>query len=370
MVSRLDSLDHQQHLRVTMAEDANSGLPAAVTAVPRVRHVVMDTAGLGQKETIAAWQESIGVLYDVRLRNKADRFSFGADAFHLGEIVLTGYRCVAHSFDRTRARIGRDGLDHLTLQLCLAGSHGRRDGGSGDQANPGDFFIADLAQAQATATTGNFDSLNLTIPRRLMAPLLRAPDEQNLRRIRGDAPLAALLRSHLNGLYAAAGTMSLDEAEAIVRPTIELAAAAINASVTEENAAAVQIALTGQISRYIDGRILDPALTSESIAAAFGISTRKLYYLFEAHGGVASYVTRGRLQQARQMLADPAQQGRSIADIAELHGFAYRTNFVRAFRKLFGVTPREVRAHAAEGRRMRDHPGDDTTMWHWIRQLK
>ncbi|CAA0109019.1 Transcriptional activator NphR [Starkeya nomas] len=353
-----------------MAEGANSNPTAAMTAASRVRHVVMDTRGLGQKEAVAAWQESIGVLYDVRQRSKGDPFSFSADAFHLGEIVLTGYRCVAHSFDRTRARIGRDGLDHITLQLCLRGGHGRRDGGSADQANPGDFFIADLAQAQATATTAEFDSLNLTIPRRLLAPLLKAPDEQNLRRIRGDAPLAALLRNHLGGLYAGAGRMSPEEAEAIVQPTIELAAAALNASVAEENAAAVQLALTGQIGRYIDERLLDPALASEEIAAAFGISTRKLYYLFEAHGGVASYVTRGRLQRARKMLADPAQQGRSIADIAELHGFAYRTNFVRAFRKLFGITPREVRAHAAEGRRMRDDPGGDTTMWHWIRQLR
>lgn len=200
--------------------------------------------------------------------------------------------------------------------------------------------------------------------------MLRAPDEQNLRLIRGDAPLAALLRNHLSGVHAGAGDMSLDEAETIVRPTIELAAAALNAAVTEENAAAVQLALTGQIARYIDERILDPSLTGEALAATFGISTRKLYCLFEAHGGVASYITRGRLQQARQMLADPAQQSRSIADIAELHGFAYRTNFVRAFRKLFGVTPREVRAHAAEGRRLLEHPGDDTTMWHWIRQLK
>lgn len=353
-----------------MMEGASAGSPAAVTTVPRVRHVVMDTAGLTQKEAIAAWQESVGVLYDVRLRNKTDRFSFGADAFHLGDIVLTGYRCVAHSFDRTPARIGRDGLDHVTLQLCVKGSHGRREGGSHDRADPGDFIIADLAQAQATATTADFDSLNLTIPRRLLAPLLRAPDEQNLRLIRGNAPLAALLRNHLSSLYAGAGNMSLDEAETIVRPTIELAAAALNAAVTEENAAAVQLALTGQIARYIDERLLDPSLTGEALAATFGISTRKLYYLFEAHGGVASYITRGRLQQARQMLADPAQQSRSIADIAELHGFAYRTNFVRAFRKLFGVTPREVRAHAAEGRRPLAYPGDDTTMWHWIRQLR
>lgn len=352
-----------------MAERIEFEPSVAATAAPRIRHVAMNTEGLGQAEAIAAWQESIGLLYDVRLRNSADRFHFHADAFHLGEIVLTGYQCAAHSFDRSRARIGRDGLDHITLQVCTRGSHGRRDGGSADQARPGDLLVADLAQPQATAAS-DFDSLNLTIPRRLLAPLLKAPDEQNLRLISGSAPLAALLRNHLQGLYLGAARMSCDEAVAIVHPTVELAAAALNAAVSEESVASVRLALTRQIGRYIDEQIASPGLTIEAIAAAFGISTRKLHYLFEPHGGVSSYVTRARLHRARALLADPAQQGRSIAEIAESCGFAYRTNFVRAFRKRFGVTPREVRAHAAEGRRMHGRPSGETTMWHWIRQLR
>lgn len=352
-----------------MTEPVDLDPPEAAISASRVLHVAMNTEGLAPKEAIALWQDSIGVFYDVRLRNNAERFHFQADAFHLGEIVLTRYQCVAHSFDRSRARISRDGLDHITIQVCTSGSHGKRDGGPGDQARAGDVLVADLAQAQATAAS-DFESLNLTIPRRLLAPLLKAPDEHNLRLIPGKAPLAALLRNHLQGLYLGAAGMSRDDADAIVRPTIELAAAALNASVTEESVASIRLALTRQISRYIDEHIADPALTIETVAAAFGISTRKLHYLFETHGGVSSYVTRGRLHRARAMLADPAQQGRSIAEVAESCGFAYRTNFVRAFRKLFGITPREVRSHAAEGRRLLGQHGEGTTMWHWIRQLK
>lgn len=352
-----------------MVENADFESSAVAPPAPRIRHVAMTTKDLAEKKAIEVWQESIGVLYDVRLRNGAERFHFQADAYHLGEIVLTGYQCVAHSFDRSRARIGRDGLDHITLQVCNRGSHGKRDGGSGGQAKPGDLLIADLAQAQATGAS-DFDSLNLTIPRRLLAPLLKAPDEHNLRLIPGSAPLAALFRNHLNALYLGAPGMSHHQADMIVRPTIELAAAALNGSAAEENVASIRSALTRQISRYIDDHIAEPALSAETIAAAFGISTRKLFYLFEAHGGVSSYVTRGRLRRARAMLADPAQHGRSTAEIAESCGFAYRTNFVRAFRKLFGVTPREVRAHAAEGRRLLGRHADETTMWHWIRQLR
>ena len=68
-------------------------------------------------------------------------FRTRAEAFHFGEVVLTAYRCSAQTFDRSRARIGRDGIEHYTLQLCLSGRHGHRDGASGREAQPGDLPV-------------------------------------------------------------------------------------------------------------------------------------------------------------------------------------------------------------------------------------
>ncbi|MEP9380406.1 helix-turn-helix domain-containing protein [Aquabacter sp. CN5-332] len=354
-----------------MARDATAVSSEDAEVATRVLHSAINTKGLPTKEAVAAWLESIGLFYDVRILKKVDdRFFFYADASHLCETVLTRYQCaVDNYYDRSRARIGRDGLDHVTLQFCISGSNGRREGGAHEQAGAGDLLIADLAQAQAM-TASNLDSYNLTAPRRLLAPLLKAPDEQNLRVISGKAPLTALLRNHVENLHREAPRMSREEAEAVIRPTLELAAAAINMEVTEESTASVQLVLTWQIRRYIDSHITDHGLSAEAIAAAFGISTRRLYHLFEPYGGVSAYVTSGRLHRAREMLTDPSQQGWSIADIASHCGFAYRTNFARAFRNLFGVTPREVRAHAAEGRVAIDRHARGPSMWHWIRQLR
>jgi AraC-like DNA-binding protein len=344
------------------AEQANTS--------PGIPHSVLEVEGLPTEEAIAVWRERMDAFYDVRLRKKGDDpFRYRAEAFHFGGIVLTGYSCVAQSFDRSRARIGRDGLDHLTLQICLKGSHGRPDGGPADQAGPGDLIVADLAQVQATVTT-DFDSLNLTVPRSILAPLLRQPDEQNLRVISGKVPLLALLRNHLLGLNQTARSMSPQDAEAVIRPTIELAAAAINASVTEENVASVQLALTGDIRRHVSDHILDRDLTAEIVAAGFGISTRKLYYLFEPHGGFSSFVQEERLRRCRMELVDPEQRHRSIADIAESYGFTHRKSFVRAFRRSFGMTPREMRILAAAGRSQFKQHAEGVDMWHWIRELR
>lgn len=336
----------------------------------RIPHSLIDTAGLSAAEGLALWQESMGAIYDVRVRAAVDGpLQSRAEAFHFGEIVLTAYRCSAQTFDRSRARIGRDGIDHYTLQFCLFGRHGRRDGESGSEAGPGDLLIADLAQRQATGTS-DFDSLNLTVPRRLLAPLLAAPDEQNLRLIPGSGPLTALFRNHLIGLFQAAPTMSGEEAEAVVGPTLALAATVLNA---ETPAAAVGVPdpiLAAQIRRFLGERVTDPDVTAEAVAARFGISRRKLYYLMEPHGGLAAYLREQRLHRAHAMLRDPMQRGKAIAEIALSCGFAWRTNFARTFRAHFDMTPQEVRSLAAQYRPAA--PGDlnDRHMWDWIRMLR
>lgn len=336
----------------------------------RIPHSLLDATQTAPGAALAFWQESMGMLYDVRVRaNDETGFHFRAEAFHFGEIVLTAYSCSAQTFDRSRARIGRDGLDHITLQFCLSGRHGKRDGYRCDEARPGDLLIADLAQRQATATS-DFDSLNLTMPRRLIAPLLDAPDEQNLRRIPGAMPLTALLRNHLVGLFRASRAMSRDEAEAVVCPTLALAAAALNSEAPAASAGVIDPVLAGQICRFMNERAGDPTLSADGVAAQFGISRRKLYYLMEPHGGFASCLREYRLQRAHTMLSDPMQRGRPIAEIAQHSGFAWRTNFARAFRHRFGMTPQEMRALA--GQRPRDCGDDLDTrhMWDWIRMLR
>ncbi|QNA84964.1 helix-turn-helix domain-containing protein [Sphingomonas sp. So64.6b] len=331
---------------------------------------MLETARLSPAAALTLWRESIGALYDVRAcAGEAARFHFRAEAYHFGEIVLTAYRSSAQTFDRSRARIGRDGIDHITLQFCLSGRHGRRDGWGGRDAGPGDLLVADLAQPQATETS-DFDSLNLTVPRRLLAPLLDAPDEQNLRRVSGTGPLPALLRNHLIGLFQSAPLMSGREAEAVVRPTLALAAAVLNSETPLEHAAGLDPILTAQIRRFLSEEAASAVLTAEQVAAHFGISQRKLSYLMEPHGGFASCLREHRLHLAYTMLRNPAQRGTAIADVAQSCGFAWRTNFARTFRRRYGMTPQETRALAA--RRLPAFQGDVSgqNMWEWIQMLR
>lgn len=329
-----------------------------------------DTKGMPMAQAFSVWQENVGVFYGVRLlNNAAERFHSQVEAFQLSETILANYKCVAQTFDRTRSRIGRDGLDHLSLQFCLEGGYGRRGGGTDEKAEPGDLIIADLAQPYAVDTS-DFRSLSFMMPRRLLAPLLNRPDEQNMRVISGKTPLVTLLREHLLEVIKAAPAMNRQEAEAIMGPTMQLAAAAINGAVTADKTMSVEIALASQIRRYIGERIADNGITAENVANLFGISVRKLYYLFEPYGGFSSYVVEEKLRRCRDELISPQHRRESIADIAERYGFTHRKSFVRAFRRIFEISPREMRELAKEGHGLPLESMNGADMWHWIREMR
>ena len=82
-------------------------------------------------------------------------------------------------------------------------------------------------------------------------------------------------------------------------------------------------------------------LGAASIGAALKVSRATLYRLFEPHGGVASYLRERRLLRIHATLCAPGPR-RSLAAIAEDHGFQSAAQFSRAFRAQFGYSPSEA----------------------------
>jgi AraC-like DNA-binding protein len=99
-----------------------------------------------------------------------------------------------------------------------------------------------------------------------------------------------------------------------------------------------------RIKHYIEEQLHDPLLRPAEIARRFGISTRYLRLMFESdHEPLSAYLLRRRLERCARLLRDPAWHGQTITDIALRNGFNNLTYFGSAFRKRFGVTPRDYR---------------------------
>ena len=300
-------------------------------------------AAIAPDRRFAAWREAMSTLFEVSYDGREDAATYPAavDAFLFGDLMLADSHGARQSYERGAAKLARDGVDCFFVQVWLDGSGGPRNGGSERWAGAGDLFVVDAAQPMATAST-RYRNATLTVPRRLLAPLLRAPEAHHLQVLSGGTPIASLLGEHIRALVRSAPSMSVEDGLALIAPTVQLIAAALEGTIPE-TLDGVRRALLGAIRRHIDDHLCDRDLSPETIAMRFGISRATLYRLFEPHGGVAAYVRGRRLRQALYRLADPASAGRSIADIALGCGFVNQPDFSRAFRYRFGLVPREAR---------------------------
>src|SRR5262249_30107013 len=130
---------------------------------------------------------------------------------------------------------------------------------------------------------------------------------------------------------------------------IRLAAAAVRlasgASPEPANLPLNAAALVTRTVRTIAGHV-DASLTLEQLAREAGLSRYHFLRTFEHVTGVTphQYVLRARLREAATRLITEADK---VVDIAFDCGFGDLSNFNRAFRAEFGLTPRAFRRHSS-----------------------
>jgi AraC family transcriptional regulator, positive regulator of tynA and feaB len=95
---------------------------------------------------------------------------------------------------------------------------------------------------------------------------------------------------------------------------------------------------------HILEHIGDPALDAAELAAALSMSRRTLYAMFRTYDMTpAGLIDEVRMDRCRQILGDPEQRDRGIAEIALEHGFPDATSFSRWFKARSGMSPSDYR---------------------------
>jgi AraC-like DNA-binding protein len=108
--------------------------------------------------------------------------------------------------------------------------------------------------------------------------------------------------------------------------------------------AARLLAIKSQIGRSL----VDHHFSLDTVVATQCLSRRYVQRLFEEEGTTFSaYLTNQRLKQAARFLEKSGSRGRTISAIAYDCGFGDVTHFNRLFRRLFDLTPSDLRAKLA-----------------------
>ncbi|MGA3251589.1 MAG: helix-turn-helix transcriptional regulator, partial [Paraburkholderia sp.] len=101
--------------------------------------------------------------------------------------------------------------------------------------------------------------------------------------------------------------------------------------------------------RYVRAKLQEYELSPESVVESLGLPRSTIYRLFKHEGGLGAYIRHLRLRAAADELV--RFPGIPIQDIGFSVGFKSASDFTRAFRRAYEMTPQEMRLNEFRYRR-------------------
>ncbi|WP_099904767.1 helix-turn-helix domain-containing protein [Streptomyces sp. TLI_171] len=323
--------------------------------------------GLDPRDRFEAWRDLIGLTRDCEATSPhADRFSAELRRSELGPVTFLGTSFPSARFKRSDARVRRSdpGVFHLTLVLN------------------GELTLSRDAMPDQTFRTGEMTLLDSSRSYDLRALGARTtePDRPRVDAVGIDFPTSLLpmspfqLRKLLGRSYRVGGgsgalvsdfLLSLDRQSDVLGPAAAarlgpLAVDLVSVWLAEEldgvaalSPTARRRVLVEQVRAFVRRNLHDPELTPSVIAAAHHISVSYLHRVFsqESPGEtVAGWIRRQRLAKAHRDLADPVLRATPIHTVAARWGMPRPDDFSRAFRSVYGLSPRDHRRQSLTAR--------------------
>ncbi|MNM21714.1 Transcriptional activator NphR [compost metagenome] len=257
---------------------------------------------------------------------------------HLGLIDICTVSSTMHFWERTEKHLRFGPNDDLWLGFMEDGSGQLAQGGRTTQYRNNSLMLYDAAQTFQFNLAGNKNHL-IRIPRYLLinrVPNIEHLTAQVLDETRpGIIPLREMLRQSVDQAF---DFSNIDFAERFAKSALEL----LVLSLEVQDIAKVNIErdLYSKAMSFILRNLQNPELNLEKIAQTHCVSTRTLSRAFARHQKtVMSVIWSERLIASR----DALKSGRvaSISEVALDYGFTDFSHFSHAFKKAFGVTPRE-----------------------------
>ncbi|MEV7776524.1 helix-turn-helix domain-containing protein, partial [Kitasatospora sp. NPDC086791] len=318
--------------------------------------------GLSAKDRFEYWRDVLAKSRECETTSAhADNFEAVLRRSELGPVVLMGSSFPSAQFRRTEKMIRRSDQELYHLTLITSGSHGLRRGR--DQAESfrvGDLALIDSSTPHVVRMLGNrtaggagpeVTAIGIDIPQSLL-PVPRLVRDLLGRRLSGREGSGALLVDFLLGLERQAHTLRPAEAARLGTVVVDLVGAWVARELDAVSVLPQEArwrAVLESVRDFIRHNLHDPDLTPATVAAAHHISLSHLHHLFTRHSDgetLAASIRRQRLHKAHRDLADPALRSVPVQIVAAACGIPRASEFSRAFKAAYGISPREYRHRA------------------------
>ncbi len=307
--------------------------------------LVFSTDALPRAARYDAWRGAICDHYvhvDVTATKPDDYRGFIKEA-RFGEVTLTDILLSEQRIRRNRRHISRLDKDCYYFQFIHSGHLTVLQRGAAHASSPARGAIFCATEQYELQASREVRSFYLEIPRAEFAmrfPKERSPVSAALDSTRGLGRVATELCASM-----ASESARLNEAARshLGVQLMDLLAFALLAEDGDTPGAegSVRQARLRSVKRWIEARIGEADLSLERIAAENGMSLRYLHQLFHDEAQTAAeWIRDRRLQLCHDEIAKG--DGRLITEIAFAHGFNSSAHFSTAFRRRYGVAPRDV----------------------------
>ncbi|MBN9083042.1 MAG: hypothetical protein BGP04_02460 [Rhizobiales bacterium 62-17] len=258
-----------------------------------------------------------------------------------GRTVVMASRHGQQQYRRDRRHV-LGGMDQYFIRLLLAGDH---NGACEDRTilvAAGDICVFDLSRP-FQGEGGNGSVLSLMLPRNPVDKVTGGRDLHGLL-LKKDEPTTRFLTDFMISFATLAKANDGQDTQAIEDAAINLIGACLARQTPPQQDPALAHVLRHRLLHFIDTHLADPALGPALLMQRFQVSRAHLYRMFETEGGVATVIREKRLDAAFHALASSDGKSRSVTEIAHRFGFSSSTQFHRAFRTRFSLTPNQARS--------------------------
>ena len=309
---------------------------------------IFTTQPLRPQDQFESWSEWHQPVLDF-LPQQSTTYGFPAEVhvWKLGGLAMSRTSVPTVRVARTKSNLRRDPIDHWVISYCVRGTHFTNTAGTGVEVPARVPFLSSLGQEFLHERT-HIDRVSFLMARdtfRDIAPLLDAACGPVL-----DTPLGHLLGDYMLALERHLSAVTEGDFPRLRNAVGAMITAAVAPSKERMAVAKGQVDLgrKERVRQAVRKHLRTPTLGPANLCRLVGMSRSNLYRLFENTGGVARYIQRERLLEARAVLTDPTTT-ELISAIAEDLCFADASSFSRTFRREFGHSPGEVRSAALAG---------------------
>ncbi|MER2266255.1 AraC-like ligand-binding domain-containing protein [Methylobacterium oxalidis] len=278
----------------------------------------------------------------------ACRRSFRAElrAGSIGSVNLALAQSSAVNISHTERHSGQPSDDQLFVFMPLAGTKTLQQSGRHAMLMPGEFALIDPRLPHEGSFSDASEVLTLIFDRHLLESRLGAVQDLTAHPVTPVTAEGQLASGYLTMLPSQAGRLSSAAEDLVEVHLLDLVAAALDKATKRQvsRGSTARSLIRMKLHAAIEARLSDPKLDASVIASAAGVSTRYANaVLADDDTSLGRLIQAKRLERCRQALADPAQQHRSVSEIAYGWGFSDMTHFGRRFKAMYGLLPSEFR---------------------------